>query len=232
MFVRMVQVLDFHMSVASPVASWQMCADAFLGSLNISIVSVVQNHHLHITKECFHGIIVRTSLGQTNPVQLQLSHHSPRNPRLTRMRSVLIQGNPHHLLRIPPAHLAQETTDILRTLARQVRPAGACAAHIVEGKQIELSASLLWARQYQALGRSIAESPVGFDEDWFDIEEQQHSLARKMAPNQANSAQNGPPAGIIAYDLAPDSTKVEAPFLSGRRRCSRLMTLTTQCLPR
>lgn len=230
MFVSTPQIRNANMPVASPIPPSQMRTDPFLCGLRICVITVVENHHLNITEDRLHRIIVRASLRQACPVHLQFTHHAPRQAGFARVCSILIQSDPYLLVRIPPAHLAHELTDILRTLACKICPASTSTAFIVNRKQVELPARLLSARQDQALGRSISASAVGFDDDRFDIKEQQYPVAWEMPPKQADAPQNRPPAGVITYDLAPDAAQAEAPFFSNRRRCSRLMAFSRRCL--
>jgi hypothetical protein len=70
----------------------------------------------------------------------------PLLPGLTRlawMRWVLIQGDPDLLVGIPAAHLPHALTDIHRTFARQVRPATAATANVVDQEQRESPACFL-----------------------------------------------------------------------------------------
>src|ERR687887_1317637 len=188
-----------------------MRADPLLCSLLIRISAVIEYHHLHIAKNVFHWIIIWACFGQADPVQFQLSHRVPSDSRFAGVRTVLIQSEPHVFGFIPTTHLLHK---------------------MVEQEQIELLASLLTKRQHQALFARVAASTVGFDEDRFDIKEQQDSVFWKMLSNQTDSAQNRLPLGVIADDFAPDSAKVESPFLSNRRRCLWLMASTTRCLSR
>jgi len=209
-----------------------MRADPLLCSLLIRIIAVIEYHHLHIAKNVFHWIIIWACFGQADPVQFQLSHRVPSDSRFARVRTVLIQSEPHVFGLIPTTHLLHKMAYVFGTLAIQVFPSHLPRAFIVEQEQIELPASLLTKRQHQALFARVAASTVGFDEDRFDIKEQQDSVFWKMLSNQTDSAQNRLPLGVIADDFAPDSAKVESPFLSNRRRCSWLMAFTTRCLSR
>lgn len=228
MFVNIVQIRDADLWIRSPIASSQMRTDPFFGSLLMRIVAVVQDHHLHIAEDGFDRVVIWTSLGQTDPVQVQFSHHSPSRSRFARMRPVLIQGDPDRLIWIPSADLSHKPADIHRTLSRKVGPSDSPVEGIVDHKQIEPAARLLRPRQDQLLFQRVAASTVGFDKDGFDVKKQQHAVPRKMPENQANSTQNRASLRIIADDFAPDSTQMESPFFNTRRRCSRLMALTTR----
>ena len=99
------------MAIAPPIASTPVRADSPLGRGRIRVVAVVQDHQLHIAEQRLDWIVIRASLGQTHPVQLQRAHGLPGRARLARMRSVLIQHYPNFLVRIPAPNLPQETDD-------------------------------------------------------------------------------------------------------------------------
>src|SRR5919202_6944659 len=157
-----------------------MRADPLLCSLLIRISAVIEYHHLHIAKNVFHWIIIWACFGQADPVQFQLSHRVPSDSRFARVRTVLIQSEPHVFGFIPTTHLLHKMAYVFGTLAIQVFPSHLPRAFIVEQEQLDLPASLLTKRQHQALFARIATSTVGFDEDRFDIKEQQDSVFWKM----------------------------------------------------
>lgn len=223
MFVRIPQIRNANPTVSSPIAPSQMRADPSLCSFNICVITVVENHQLHITEDCLYWIIVRARFRQTYPMQLQCSHLSPCRSPLAGMRSILIQRHPYLLVWIPSPHQMHELAYILRTLARKIGPSAASAAYVIDRKQIELTASLLLTRQDQLLGRCITTPAIGFDVNWLDIKEQQYALARKIPPNQTHAAPNRTPSWVITYDFALDAAKSKPPFPSSRRRCSRLI---------
>src|ERR687888_1129117 len=145
-----------------------MRTDPRLCSLLIRIVAVIEYHHLHIAKNVFHWIIIWACFGQADPVQFQLSHRVPSDSRFARVRTVLIQSEPHVFGFIPTMHLLHKMAYVFGTLAIQVFLSHLPHAFIVEQEQIELPASLLTKRQHQALFARVAASTVGFDEDKFD----------------------------------------------------------------
>lgn len=96
---------------------------------------------------------------------------------------------------------------------------------VVTEKEIKEAARLLLFRQDQPLRTRPTATAVSFDGDGLDIEKQQHAAPGQMPPDAAQAAQNGEPLWVIADNLALDPLKVQPPFLSRRRRCSRLISL-------
>lgn len=148
------------------------------------------------------------------------------------MRSILIKGDPYRLVRIPPSHLLHELTDRVGAFARQECPAGPPAVNFIEEDKIDLPPGLVLARQHQPFCRRRASSTVGFDSNDLDIKEPQHAVPWPMTPAPAEAAQNRAALGIVTDQLALAPAKAQPPFLSNRRRCSRLTGGRTRCVIR
>ena len=108
----------------------------------------------------------------------------------------------------------------------------AAVIHLVEQEQVEPTASLLIPLQDQAPVPGVTSSAVGLDRNRLDIEERQEGAAGAVMPPPSQAVQDHPPIGIGAEELALDATKGVPPFLSTRRRCSRLIALTIRCRTR
>jgi hypothetical protein len=157
-------------------------ADASLRRLGVPVITVVQDRLLIVAEEGFHRIIVRTSLGQTRPMQSQLPHQTPGLFRLAGMGWVLIQSDPHRLSGIPPSDPTHELADILRSLTAIVRPADSAMIDIVQGKQVEPAARFLLGLKDQFFLPGVAPPTVGLDRDRLDIEEGQDTAATTVPP--------------------------------------------------
>lgn len=191
--------------IMSPIAPTQMRTDASLGRADIGIITVIQNHQLDITEESFHRIVIRAAFGQRNPVQLQGAHGPTALPRFTRMRPILIEGEPHVVSGIPAAYLLHELTHLVRAFAWHERPVGSPTVDLIEEEEIELSSGLLVPSQDELCGCRIASTAIGFDRNDFDVKEQQPPLRWPMPPEQAQAAQNRAALGIIAEEFALDA---------------------------
>ena len=175
MFVSISEIPDFDVAIFPAVTSPQMRCDPLLCRLRIGVIAVVENHLLDVAEDGLHRVIVRAPLGQAHPVQPQPPHLAPRPARDARVRAVLVESDPHGPGRVPAAYLPHKEADVLATLARQVAPAGAPAANVVEQEEVELATRPLLLRQHQPLRGSPAPPAVGFDKDRLDIEEEQHA---------------------------------------------------------
>ena len=192
-------------TITSPIAPTQMRTDAALGRAGIGIVTIIQNHRLDITEKGFHRIVIRATLGQRNPMQLQRTHRPTGLTRFTWMRPILIEGYPHVVGRIPTAYLLHELAHCVGAFAWHERPVGSPTVDLIEEKEVELSPSLLLPSQYELFGRGIASTTIGFDRDDFGVKEQQLSLRWSMAPEHAQTAQNRTALGIVADQFALDA---------------------------
>jgi hypothetical protein len=208
--------------VLSPVALAPVGADTFLGGSRIGIVARIQDHLLHVAEEGFERVVVGTPLGQADPMQLELAHHPAGEAGFARMSTVLIQDHPYLLSGIPTADLAHEASHRRRVFPASEPPAHPAAVELIEAEEVEEAPGLLVARDFQALGRSVAAPPVGLDCDGLLIEEHQHARAGAVAPDRANAGQNRWSLRVITAELALEAAEVDPPFLSRRRRCSRL----------
>src|SRR5512135_3106354 len=203
-----------------------MVANAMLGRDCVGIVAVVQDVLWDVAEDRLDRVIVRARLGHAGPVQPQLPHHPPRRLRLDRMRRIAVQGDPHRLPRIPLTHPPQETTDILRPLARVEGPVNATMVDLVEQEQVEPPPGLLVPPQHQALGPGVTAAAIRLDRDRLYIEEGQDGPAWAVVPPRPQSVQDQTPIGIGAEELALDAAQCVPPFFSTRRRCSRLIAGT------
>ena len=109
---------------------------------------VIQYHQLHITEESFRSIVVSACLIQTDPVQFEPSHQSPRLFRLTRVCVIPIERDPDLRISIAASHSIHELADVMRTLARQLCPIYTTAPHILDDKQLEATTRLLPAVEH------------------------------------------------------------------------------------
>lgn len=220
------------MTIMPLIPSTQMRTDASLCGAGVGVVTVIQNHGLNITEQRFHGIIIWTPFGQGNPMQLERPHRLLGPPRFAGMCSVLIKGDPDGMVRVPAAYTPHELTDLCGTFPWQERPVGAPTVDLIEQKEIKLAPCLLLTSQDEPFGRCVSASPIGFDGNDLDVKEEQPALPGPMAPQQPKTAQNGVTLGISAEQFALDPPKKQPPFLSIRRRCSRLIVLTKRCCSR
>lgn len=78
MFVRICQIGDLNKAIPAAVDGLKVSTDAPLRGLDIVIITVIEDHELNITKHIFNRIVIRTAFGQSNPMQLQLSHEATR----------------------------------------------------------------------------------------------------------------------------------------------------------
>ena len=196
------------------------------GSGSSVLSSTIQ---LHITEEGFRGIVVWACLGQTDPVQFEPAHQSPRLLRLTRVGGILIERDPDLRIAIPASHPVHELADVMGSLARQECPVDTTAPHIVDDKQVEATTRLLPAVEHQTPARGITPPAIGFDGYRLFIEEQQGPLGGKVTPDPADLSQNCRPTTVSASEFALHPEEANPPFFSTRRRCSRLIALRTRC---
>jgi len=164
--------------VVTAIPATEMSTDAVLGGLGIRVVTVIQDHELHIAENRFDRIVVGAAFGQADPMQFERTHHPAGLPRLAGMGWVLIQDDPNGLGRIPPSHLLHKVTDLLGAFSVIIVPTNAPAFYIIAHKKVEASARFLIALQNQTLGRTEASSAISFDRDRFDIKEQEHPFRR------------------------------------------------------
>ena len=225
----MLQVRNANESVGSSISPLQMAADPLLGRPLIGVVTVVQDLLLNVVENRFIRIVVRASFRQAGPVQVELPHHRARDLGLDGVRRIPIQGDPHGHSWIPPSHAPQELTDILGPFAGEESPMNAAMIHLVEQEQVEPAAGLLIALQHQAFGSSVTPAAIGLHRDGLDIEISQDSTAGSVLPPRAQAMQDHAPVGIGGEEFASHAAQAVPPLLSTRRRCSRLMFLTTRC---
>lgn len=79
-------------------------------------MAVVQDHKLDVTEDVLHWVIIGTTFGQADPMELQIPHRLAGLARFARMRTILIQRHPNRGIRIPLSQAAHELLDIGRTL--------------------------------------------------------------------------------------------------------------------
>ena len=159
-------------------------------------------------------------------MQLEFPHQPARLPAFARVGAVLVQHHPDRLPGVPAAQPPQESADIRRPFAREEGPPAAAPVELVEQKQVELAPRLLAAGQDQAAGAGVTPTAVGPDRHHLDIEEQQGGPARPVPPDRPQPPQDRGPLRVGAMEFPLDAAKVDPPFWSTRRRCSRLMALT------
>jgi hypothetical protein len=88
-------------SIFSAIASTQMSTNPVLGAFGIRVIAVIQDHKLDVAENGFHRVIVRTTFGQANPVQVEVTHDLTGLARFTRMSTILIESHPDGDVRIP-----------------------------------------------------------------------------------------------------------------------------------
>lgn len=213
-------------AVLAPVALAPVSADASLCGSRIGIVAGIQDHLLQVAEEGFQRIVVGTSLGQTDPVQLEFPHHFAGEAGLAGVSTVLIQDYPYLLGRIPAAEPAQGAGHLRGVFLAVEGPAYPPTIDLVEAEEIEEAPGFLVAWDLQVPSRGVAPSSVGLDRDGLLVEEQEQARAGPVPPSRANPGQNRGPLRVIAAELALEAPEADAPFLSRRRRCSRLMLLS------
>ncbi len=147
----------------------QVRTDATLCGPGVRVVAIVEHRRLDVAEGRFHGVVVGTRLGQTDPVQGQLPHYRPGRRRAARMRRVLVQRDPHRLGRISPPHAPHEATHVRGALPRPKGPAGAPRVDLVEREQVEAPSGGLAPLEDQARGRRIAAPLGGLDRDAYPI---------------------------------------------------------------
>src|ERR671925_931859 len=148
------------------------------------------------------------------------------------MRRIAIEHAPDLLIRVPPMALLHKATHVLGALAVVEGPTAPPGIDLVGGEQREKAMRLLRLLQHEPLGRRKAAPAIGLDRNRLDVEEQQHASAGPMVPDPADSRQDRAAARGVADELALDAPKAHPPFRSTRRKCSRLMALTTRRLMR
>lgn len=166
------------MSILSPIAVTQMLAEAMLGRLRVGIIAIVQQHQLNIAKHDFNWVVVGTAFGQTDPMQAQRAHDTPRVARLARMSAILIERDPERLIWEPAPQAAHELTYVTSALARKEAPIDSPLNRIVGDEQIEQTACFLRSREHQFLGGGVTPAAIGFHGNRFHIKEDQPAPAR------------------------------------------------------
>ncbi len=209
-----------------------MAADPPSSRPLIRVVAVVQEVLLDVAEDRLTRIIVGAPLGQAGPVQPQPPHQRLRDLRLDRVRRVAVQGDPYRLPGIPPAYSPQEPADVHGPLAREEGPVDQAPVHLVEQEQIEPAAGLLIPRQDQPLSPRGATAAVRLDRNRLDVEEGQEGAAGPVTPPRPQPVEDHRPVGIGADEFAPNVAETVSLFFSTRRRCSRLIALTTRCRTR
>jgi len=159
--------------ILSPIAVTQMLADAMLSCLYVGIIAIVQQHQLNIAKHDFDRVVVGTAFGQTDPMQVQRAHDTPRISRLARMSAILIERDPERLIREPAPQAAHELTDVTGAFTGKETPIDSPLNRIVGDEQIEQAACFLRSREHQFLGGGVAPAAIGFHGDRFYIKEDQ-----------------------------------------------------------
>lgn len=165
-----------------------MRTDSSFRRLFIRIVTVVKNHHLDSTEDGFHRIVIRTALGQTDPVELELPHGLPGCPALTGMGAILIHGDPDQWSGRPAAHVVQELPARGRPRARHTGPAQASGVHLIEPEQIEAAFDVLPPLQDPFFGTALAAPTIGLDRKRLDIKKDQPPLRGQLPPDKAAPA--------------------------------------------
>src|SRR5512135_1662756 len=226
--VSIPQVADPHEPVGSSIPRPQMAADPPPRRPLIGVVAVVQDVLLDVAEDRLRRVVVRAPLRQARPVQPQLPHQQPRDAGLDGVRRIAVQGDPHGLPGIPPAHPPQEPTDVPGPLAGEESPVDHAPVYLVEQEQVEPAPGLLVSRQHQPLGRRVAAAAVCLDPDRLDIEDGQDGVARSVLLPGPQAVPDHRPVGVGAEELAANPAEAVSPLFSTRRRCSRLMALTTR----
>ena len=131
MFLRILQKGDADLAIRPSVAAAEMGADAMPGRSGIRIITVVQNHQLDVAVDGLDWVIIRTSLGQADPMQSELPNHPAGLPRLARMRPILVQYDPYLLLQIPVPHPDHKPADLLGVLGLGESPSSPPAVGLV-----------------------------------------------------------------------------------------------------
>jgi hypothetical protein len=203
-----------NVAIVAAIAPAQVSAKPGLSGMGIRVMAVIQDHQLHIAKDGFYRVVIWAAFGQTDPVQVQLPHHSPRSTRFDRVSTVLVQRDPHWLVGIPAAYLSHELTHLLGAFARQHHPMHLATDRIVADEQVEEPACFLSAGQHQSLGRGIAPAAIGFHRNRLDIEKQQPATRRQMLENPADPGQAGGSLRILADELALDAPQMNIVFLA------------------
>lgn len=115
-------------------------------------------------------------------MELEGPHNRPGMARRTRMRSILIEDNPHRLVGIPSTEALHEPTHMLSIFGGHKSPTDPAGIDFIERKQIEFAFRLLRPRQDEPFFSRIASPSIGFDGDDFDIKKEEQPLARSMPP--------------------------------------------------
>jgi len=96
-----IQIWHMNETILTTIATAEMCANSMLRTFRLCVIAVIQDHELDITKDGFHRVVVRAAFGQTDPMEVQVTHDLTGQPRLAGMGAVLIQDNPNGNVRIP-----------------------------------------------------------------------------------------------------------------------------------
>src|SRR5262249_57160272 len=105
------------------------------------------------------------------------------------------------------------------------RPA-APRVNLEEKNGVDLPRRLGGGGQAKGAGAGVTPTAVGPDRHHLDIEEEQGGTARPVPPDRPQPPQDRGPLRVGATEFPLDAAKVDPPFWSTRRRCSRLMALT------
>ena len=224
-FWRNLQVGDADAAVGSAVAALQVSADPPPRDRWVGIRTGVQDLLLHIGEDVFHRIVIGITFGQARPANPQGTQLPACAPTLDRMRRISIHRQVQLPVAVAAADLLDEVADIPGTLARIEAPQPPSRVVLVGHEQVEQPMRLLPAREHQPF-LAVAAAAVGLDGDRLDIEKQQDSSPWPGLPQLPEPVEDTPAVGVLAPQLAGDAAESIPPFLSTRRRCSRLMRRT------
>jgi len=121
-FVRISQIGNLNEPITHTISSRQAVTDAFSHVSFIRIVAVILYHQLHITEDRFHGIVIRTCLGQADPMRMKFARHLPRHFRFARMCTILIEHHPDFGIGIPMMDVLHKATDRKRIFSVIITP--------------------------------------------------------------------------------------------------------------
>ena len=130
-FVSIPKIPNLDEPINASVVPPQMSADPSLRCPDIRIITHIEDHLLDVTEDRLDRVIVGTGLRQTDPMQFQFAKDSLGLPRVTGVRSILIERHPQFRLRIPAPDLAHELTNVPRTFSGHKRPTDFSAASLI-----------------------------------------------------------------------------------------------------
>ena len=101
MRVLRIQVGHLNQTMPATIAAAEMSTNSMLSRFGICVIAVVEDHKLNVTEDGFNWVVIGTTFGQADPVQMKVMHDLASEPRLARMGTVLVEDDPNGNIWIP-----------------------------------------------------------------------------------------------------------------------------------